>query len=105
MNTTTWIKRISLAFVVALLPATFSYANPAEPTPATSTAVQFEKININNADAKMLTALTGVGTVKAQSIVEYRNQNGRFNTTADLLAVDGIGQATVAKNEGRIVLD
>ena len=105
MNTATWIKRISLAFVVALLPATFSYANPAEPTPAVTATVQLEKVNINSADAAMLTALSGVGNVKAQSIIEYRNQNGRFNTAADLLAVDGIGQATVAKNEGRIVLN
>ncbi len=105
MNTAIWIKRISLAFVVALLPATLSYANPAESAPAAVAVVQFEKININNADAEMLTALTGVGSVKARSIVEYRNQNGRFKTAADLLAVDGIGQATLAKNEDRIILD
>ncbi len=53
----------------------------------------------------MLTTLNGVGNVKAQSIVDYRDQNGRFNTAADLLAVDGIGQATVAKNKDRIILD
>ncbi|MGI9287309.1 MAG: ComEA family DNA-binding protein [Pseudomonadales bacterium] len=104
MNTAKWIKRISLAFVVALLPATFSYANPTESS-AVAAVVQFEKINVNNADAEMLTALNGVGSVKAQSIVEYRNQNGRFKTAEDLLAVDGIGQATVAKNKDRIVVD
>ncbi len=104
MNTATWIKRISLAFVVALLPATFSYANPVESSPAAA-VMPFEKINVNSADAEMLTTLNGIGNVKAQSIVEYRNQNGRFKTAADLLAVDGIGQATVAKNKDRIILD
>lgn len=104
MNTATWIKRISLAFVVALLPATFSYANPVE-SAAAAVVTPFEKININSADAAMLTTLNGVGNVKAQSIVEYRNQNGRFKTAADLLAVDGIGQATIAKNKDRIIVD
>lgn len=104
MNTATWIKRITLAFVVALLPATFSYANPVE-SPAAAAVVQIEKINVNSADVEMLTALNGVGSVKAQSIVEYRSQNGRFKTAEDLLAVDGIGEATVAKNKDRIVLD
>ena len=104
MNTTTWIKRISLAFVVALLPATLSYANPVESS-AAAAVTPFEKINVNSADAEMLTTLNGVGNVKAQSIVDYRDQNGRFNTAADLLAVDGIGQATVAKNKDRIILD
>lgn len=104
MNTAKWIKRISLAFAVALLPATFSYANPLDSSPAAA-VVQFEKINVNSADAQMLTALNGVGSVKAQSIVEYRSQNGRFKTTEDLLAVDGIGEATIAKNQDRIVLD
>ena len=40
-----------------------------------------------------------------QARQEYRDQNGRFKTAEDLLAVKGIGQATVAKNKDRIVLD
>lgn len=104
MNSKTWIKRISLAFIVALLPAMFSYANPVE-SPVAAAAVQFEKVNVNSADAEALTSLHGIGRVKAQSIIEYRNQNGRFQNAEDLLSVNGIGQATVAKIKDRIVID
>lgn len=60
-------------------------------------------VNINKAGAEQLTAaLIGVGEVKAQAIVEYRQANGAFKTLEDVLAVKGIGPATIAKNRDRI---
>ena len=58
-----------------------------------------EPVNINTADAATLAAnLNGVGAVKAQEIVAYREANGPFKTADDLLKVKGIGQATLEKN-------
>lgn len=60
-------------------------------------------VNINKATAEQLTAaLLGVGEVKARAIVDYRKVNGAFKTLEDVLAVKGIGPATIAKNRERI---
>jgi competence protein ComEA len=52
-----------------------------------------QKININRAEAWLLEALPGIGEVKAQAIVDYRNQHGYFHDINELLNVPGIGQS------------
>ena len=54
-----------------------------------------QKIDINRAPAWLLEALPGIGEVKAQAIIDYRQQNGLFNNINELLKVEGIGQATL----------
>ena len=49
------------------------------------------RININSATAAELDSLSGIGPAKAQAIVDYRDQNGPFQTVDDLLNVPGIG--------------
>ena len=62
-------------------------------------------VNINTASAQELAdLLKGVGLKKAEQIVEYRQQNGKFATADDLDNVPGIGAATVEKNRQRIQL-
>ncbi|MGI9918665.1 ComEA family DNA-binding protein [Vibrio owensii] len=62
-------------------------------------------VNVNTATAEEIaTLLNGIGTKKAQDIVEYRNEHGPFKTAADLSKVKGIGEATVKKNQDRILL-
>ena len=56
-----------------------------------------QKININHADAWLLEALPGIGEVRAQAIINYRQQNGRFRNINELTSVDGIGTATYEK--------
>jgi len=51
-------------------------------------------ININTAEAWLLESLTGIGAVKAQAIVEYREQNGRFQNIQEITEVEGIGPAS-----------
>lgn len=50
------------------------------------------KININTATADRLASLPGIGPVLANSIVSYRQQNGRFRKPEDLMNVSGIGE-------------
>lgn len=50
------------------------------------------KININNADLQQLCNLPGVGESLAQKIIEYRNDNGKFESVDELKNVTGIGE-------------
>ena len=54
-----------------------------------------QRIDINRAEAWLLEALPGIGQVRAQAIINYRQQNGPFNSTEQLLNVEGIGQSTL----------
>jgi competence protein ComEA len=47
-------------------------------------------ININEADAKELMNLPGIGQAKADSIIEYRKSVGKFKTIEELMNIPGI---------------
>ncbi|GHV56410.1 hypothetical protein FACS1894216_20300 [Synergistales bacterium] len=59
---------------------------------ASAKNAQGEIININTAAADELRKLPGIGPKLSQSIVEYRETNGRFNDKADIMKVGGIGR-------------
>ncbi|KEF31902.1 DNA uptake protein [Marinobacter nitratireducens] len=61
-------------------------------------------ININTADVATLASLNGIGDSKAQAIIDYREANGPFASTADLTNVKGIGARTVEKNADRLAI-
>ena len=56
-----------------------------------------QRININRAEAWLLSALPGIGETHARDIIDYRTANGPFRSVNDLLNVKGIGQATLDK--------
>ena len=56
-----------------------------------------QKIDINRAEVWLLEALPGIGETLAQRIVDYRQQNGPFRNTNELLKVAGIGNTTYEK--------
>ncbi len=66
--------------------------------------LQFDgKLEINSASAEdIYTSLKGIGPKTAQSIVDYRNKHGFFETLDDLQAVKGIGPATIRDIERQI---
>ena len=49
-------------------------------------------ISVNRAQDWLLDALPGIGTTLAQNIVQYREENGPFIMTEELLLVTGIGE-------------
>ena len=51
------------------------------------------RIELNQADAKQLTSLPGIGPSKAKAIVAYRSKRA-FKKSAELLRVPGIGRKT-----------
>ena len=87
------MKRILLFLLltITLLTANFLHAEP---------------ININSATAEQIAQnLDGVGLKKAQAIIQYREQNGKFNSAEDLLNVKGIGESTLQKNQGNLLFE
>lgn len=50
------------------------------------------KVDINHADEKELCTLSGIGESRAKEIIAYREKNGAFTSTEDLLKVSGIKQ-------------
>ena len=71
--------------LVTLLSATASHA-----------AERTAKLDINKASAQQIQAqLPGIGKVKAQAIVDYRNLNGPFAKPVQLLKIKGVGPHTL----------
>jgi competence protein ComEA len=54
-------------------------------------------VNVNTASAEQLTLLPGIGDARAREIVAARQKQGGFKRVEDLLAIKGIGEASLAK--------
>jgi competence protein ComEA len=63
------------------------------------------KVILNLASVDELTRLPGVGTKRAQRIVELRDKLGRFKKLTDLLRVKGIGAKGLRRMLPHLVLD
>ena len=70
--------------------------------PTVTTQSNTEKLNINTATVSQLETLPGVGPVLAARIVAYRQANGLFTTTEQLLLVEGIGDGLLETLSDRI---
>jgi competence protein ComEA len=75
------MKKFYLAVILVLFLATAAFA----------------KININTADAEQLATLPGIGQVKAEAIIKYRKDKGKFKNINDLKEVKGIGDKMIEK--------
>ncbi len=49
-------------------------------------------VNINTASSAELQTIPGIGPSKAEAVVEYREENGMFQTIEDITNVSGIGE-------------
>ena len=54
-------------------------------------------ININTSTKEQLQTLNGIGESKANSIIDYRTQNGPFKTIEDIKNVSGISETLYDK--------
>ncbi len=70
---------------------------PAADIAASKSVQNSSQININTADETELRKINGVGPVIAGRIVEYRQQNGAFQSIDDIKKVRGIGAKTFDK--------
>lgn len=55
------------------------------------------KVNLNSADVTELMTIPGVGQTKAEAIIRYREENGRFEEVEDIMQVSGIKEGSFAK--------
>lgn len=61
-------------------------------------------ININTSTLFELTALPGIGEVKAQNIIDYRDINGKFTSLEQLKNVSGISETVYNKIKTMVTL-
>lgn len=54
-------------------------------------------VNINTSDLELLMTLPGIGESKANAILEYRKEFGKFENIEDLMEVSGIGESVYSK--------
>lgn len=59
-------------------------------------------VNINRATATELATLKNIGPALSQRIVQYREENGSFQRTEDIMKVPGVGQRVYDTNADRI---
>ena len=100
MRTLMWTQCLGVLLLVAGLAS-------AAPSEEGQDVVQgLLTVNINEANAETLAAvLEGIGLTRAQAIVDYRTQFGRFYSAEELSAVRGIGTSTINRNLSRLQID
>nr|WP_227548594.1 ComEA family DNA-binding protein [Acinetobacter sp. ANC 4173] len=62
------------------------------------------KIRLNSATSAQLQQLSGIGEKKAEAILQYRQQHGKFKTVDELQQIKGIGPKLLQKNKDRLAL-
>ncbi|WP_432627451.1 helix-hairpin-helix domain-containing protein [Brotaphodocola sp.] len=63
-----------------------------------------EKINLNTASKEELMTLSGIGSARAEDIIQYREQHGRFQRIEDIKKISGIKDAAFEKIKDRITV-
>ena len=101
-----------LSFAIVLLLSACSGALFADAASKGTSKVQAQSgqlldaksININAATpATLASQLKGIGPLKAEAIVRYREKHGAFQTLESLLNVKGIGEKTLDKLRDQLI--
>ena len=73
------------------LPGRAETAGPTAGSAAGEAGMQEDgKVNLNSAGKEELMTLSGIGEVKAESIIRYREEHGRFQSVEELKQIEGI---------------
>ncbi len=98
-NITVGICKLAvMMFVVSLFLGTMAFAEK-------GAGQSGDAVNINAATVKELSALPGIGKKKAEAIIAYRTENGKFNTVDEIKKIEGIGKKTFNKIRKQVVVE
>ena len=92
----------SMSLVVSAAEVSSKPVSPGEAVQVATAAM----VNLNTADAATLQReLLGIGQVKAEAIVAYREAHGDFASVDELLEVKGVGPAILEKNRDKLSIN
>ena len=80
-------------------------AKDTSPTPNVATPSPDNPVDINAASQKRLQLLPGIGEVRAEAIIQFRETYGPFGETSEVTSVPGIGPATFENIRHLITVD
>lgn len=63
-----------------------------------------QNVNLNKSTVDDLVTLKGVGLKKAQAILAYRQEVGRFKSIDELIKIKGIGKKVLMDNKARLTI-
>lgn len=104
----TQLSSLLFAVLASMSLAVSAAETKTQPAPVVGTVAvaSIGKVNLNTADAATLQReLLGIGQVKADAIVAYREAHGDFASVDELLEVKGIGEATLEKNRDKLSIN
>lgn len=96
------MKKLLPVLMLASAGAFCSLPSPALANDNVSSQMQQATLDLNSATVEQLMLLPGIGKSKAQAIVDYREEVGRFVEVAQLTEVKGIGEKLLAKIESLV---
>lgn len=63
-----------------------------------------KKVSLNQGTKEDFESLTGIGSSKAEAIIKYRDEHGKFEDIEEIKNVSGIGEATFEKIKDNLTL-
>lgn len=79
--------------------------NPMGNTTDAETGASVGKVSLNKATVEELMTVSGIGQKRAQDIIAYREEQGKFKSLDELSNVSGIGAKTLEKLKSELTLD
>ncbi|MFK5675846.1 MULTISPECIES: helix-hairpin-helix domain-containing protein [unclassified Ligilactobacillus] len=71
----------------------------------TNSTSETAPVNLNSATAEQLMTVDGIGTKKAQKIVQFREEHGPFAKVSDLQRVGGFGPKSISALAPRLTVE
>lgn len=94
-----------LALLLVSVPIAAQEAETSKPAKQETAAAKERVVNINTADAAQLALLPRVGPALSQRILDFRQENGKFEAPEELILVRGIGEKTFELLEPYVVVE